>query len=307
MADAGLSHIKSAIAGRKFPQQNYSFTTKDGLQLTYSVAGAGPLVIAQTPGWGIGKGYLEKGFAPLTEKYTLLCLVSRGTIPSGRPADESKMNTADMGDDIEALRTYIGEEKLTLLGHSNGAAIVLAYASKYPLHAEKLVLISCQLIGFNDMETFQKLAAVRSQDPRYAASLAAFPKAYAVSTDDEMRDTLVEITPYYFAHPGKYATAWQDMIKTGVVQVWPLKTQHQADTSHFPDGTGQNTPDLEKVIAKTILFAGDVDAVCTVKAAEKINEGIPRAKLVVYNDCGHMPWEENRDQFFADLFAFLAA
>lgn len=301
MVDAGLSHVKDATAGSKLPLRDYSFTTNDGVKLTYSVAGSGPLVIAQTPGWGIGKGYMEKGWAPLTKKYTLLHLVSRGTSPSERPADESKMSTADMGDDIEALRTYLGKEKLTLLGHSNGAAIVLAYASKYPSRVDKLVLISCQLIGFDDTETFQKFAEVRSQDPRYAASLAAFPRAFGASTDDEMRDALAELMPYYFARPEKYAKPWQDTVKGGVFQIWPFKAQNQADTL-VPD-----MPEIEKVTAKTILFAGDQDAFCSVRAAERVHEGIPSAKLVVYKDCGHIPWDENTDQFFADMFAFLAA
>lgn len=310
MADSGLAHVKHAVSGTNLPQQDYSFTTKDGITLTYSVAGSGPLVVAQSPGWGLGKAYLERFFAPLTESYTLLCLVSRGTLPSGRPADESKMSTADMAEDLEALRIHLGEEKLTILGHSNGAAIVLSYASKHPSLVEKLILISCQLIGFDDSESFKNFAAIRSRDTRYATALAGFQKAFGATTDDEIRNGLIQIMPYYFADPDKYAKVWQDMIAASVIQVWPYRTQLAADTSSHGKSSlnqGQAMPELEKVTAKTIIFAGDQDAFCSMRTAKRVKEGIPSAKLVVYENCGHMPWEENKDQFFADLFAFLAA
>ncbi|KAI2700825.1 hypothetical protein CBS147333_9725 [Penicillium roqueforti] len=44
------------------------------------------------------------------------------------------MSTRTIASDLEYLRLYLGEEKLTLLGHSNGGAIVLAYAEDFPGH-----------------------------------------------------------------------------------------------------------------------------------------------------------------------------
>src|SRR6266480_2499632 len=208
MSSPGLAHLKQALSGNKQPLQDYAFTTSDGLKLAYSITGSGPLVVVQTPGWGIGKGYLERFLAPLTENFTLLSFLPRGTLPSGRPANESAMSSADMSEDLEALRLHLDQDKLTLFGHSNGSSITQAYASKYPLRVNKLMLVCSQLIGFNDSATFQKFAQARAEDPRYANALASFPKAFAAQTDDEFRAALVDLMPFYFAHPEKHSKTW---------------------------------------------------------------------------------------------------
>lgn len=299
MASSDLVHLKQALSGNKQPLQDYTFTTADGLKLAYSITGSGPLVIVQTPGWGIGKGYLERFLAPLTETFTLLTFVSRGTLPSGRPADESAMSSADMSEDIETLRLHLNQDKLTLFGHSNGSSIIQAYASKYPFRVDKLLLISSQLIGFNDSVTFQKFALDRAADPRYANALTYFPKAFAAQSDDEFRDALVGLIPYYFAHPETYAKTWQDMVAASVIQVWPFRAQHQADNNNQP------MPELAKIQAKTLIMAGDQDALCTVKASEQIHAAIPGSKLIVFNECGHFPWNECKEEFFAEVLKFL--
>ncbi|WP_445908676.1 alpha/beta fold hydrolase [Yeosuana sp.] len=44
--------------------------------------------------------------------------------------------------DLELLRKELKLEKIMIVGHSVGAVLVSAYASKYPNHIKKLVLIS---------------------------------------------------------------------------------------------------------------------------------------------------------------------
>ncbi|KAN0081958.1 alpha/beta-hydrolase [Elaphomyces granulatus] len=295
---AGLAHLRQALSGNKQPLQDYTFTATNGLKLAYSITGSGPLLVAQTPGWGIGKGYLERFLAPLAEKYTLLSFVSRGTLPSERPVDDSAMSTADMSEDIEALRLHLDQDKLTLFGHSNGSSIIQAYASKYPSHVDKLLLISSQLIGFDDSATFQKFAQDRAADPRYANALASFPKVFTAQSDDEMTDTLVNLMPFYFAHPETHAKAWQEMVAASVVQLWPFARQRKADNN-------QPMPELEKIQAKTLIMAGDQDPFCTVKTAERIHASVPSSRLVVLNDCGHFLWSESKEEFFTEVLKFL--
>jgi len=299
MASPGLAHLKQALSGNKQRLQDSTFTTVDGLQLAYSITGSGPLVIVQTPGWGIGKGYLERFLTPLAEKYTLLSFVPRGTLPSGRPADESVMSSADMSEDIESLRLHLDQDKLTLFGHSNGSSIIQAYASKYPLRVDRLLLISSQLIGFNDSATFQKFAQARAADQRYVNALASFPKAFAAQSDDELGAALIDLMPFYFAHPETYAKTWQDMIAASVIQVWPFTAQGKADNNSQP------MPELAKIQAKTLILAGDQDAFCTVRTSEQIHASISGSKLVVLNDCGHFPWNECKEEFFAEVLKFL--
>lgn len=297
MSSSGLVHLKQALSGNKQPLQDYAFTTADGLKLVYSITGSGPLIIVQTPGWGIGKGYLERFLAPLAENFTLLSFLPRGTLPSGKPANESAMSSIDMSEDIEALRIHLDRDTLTLFGHSNASSIVQVYASKYPLRVDKLLLVSSQLIGFNDSVTFQKFAQTRAADPRYANALSSFPKALAVQSDEELRAAFVDLIPFYFAHPEIHAKTWQDMISASVIQVWPFMAQRKADNH-------QHLPQLAKIQAKTLIIVGDQDALCTVRTSEHIHAEIQGSRLIVLNECGHFPWHESK-VFFTEVLKFL--
>lgn len=44
-------------------------------------------------------------------------------------------------DHLEALRRYLKREQINLLGYAQGSELAIAYASRYPEHVRKLVLI----------------------------------------------------------------------------------------------------------------------------------------------------------------------
>jgi proline iminopeptidase len=83
--------------------------TINGVELAYTVAGTGPLLVVTSPGWGIGSTYLKQGLKPLLERFRIIFVTTRGSGRSTRPADISQMGSADMADDIEKLRVHGGD------------------------------------------------------------------------------------------------------------------------------------------------------------------------------------------------------
>jgi hypothetical protein len=137
-----------------------------GVHLHYVVAGHGPLLLVTSPGWGIGSLYLQRGLAPLEERFTLLYLDTRGSGGSTRPEDSEQMNTAVMADDIDRLRSYLGLDSINLLGHSNGGAIALDYAERYPQRATNVILIATEVLddrAENATQRYLTLLARRSE------------------------------------------------------------------------------------------------------------------------------------------------
>jgi pimeloyl-ACP methyl ester carboxylesterase len=59
------------------------------------------------------------------------------------------------------------------------------------------------------------------------------------------------------------------------------------------------------VKARTLCMFGREDAICFVQEGVKTVEGIEGARLVVYEDCGHVLWIEKEEEFFRDVLAFL--
>ena len=290
--------VHKGVSGTQLNPQNLSFTGADDVKLACWIAGSGPLVVAHSPGWGCGMEYMTIHFLPLTEKYTLLCVKSRATPPSSRP-DESKMSSAHMAEDLEALRVLLEVEKLTVLGHSNGAAVAQAYAVAYPPRVDKLLLICAELIGGTPtMEASKRFIDARADHPVYSKAFPGLAKAFAAPTDEEVTAGIAQLMPYYFAHPeSDDARKWQDVMASSTVSRWALHAQSALD-SVAP------MPQLEKVQAKTLIVLGEEDWICTNVWANKIHELIPRSELAVFKDCGHMPWHE-ADDFWPTVLRFL--
>jgi proline iminopeptidase len=81
----------------------------DGLRLRCKVAGSGPVLIVQPPGWGIGAALYENTFAPLERNFTVIYHDPRGSGQSESPADPQEMNVGAFVEDLEALRKHLGE------------------------------------------------------------------------------------------------------------------------------------------------------------------------------------------------------
>jgi pimeloyl-ACP methyl ester carboxylesterase len=89
--------------------------------------------------------------------------------------------TADSVQDMEAIRTQLGVEKLTLFGISYGTELAIAYARAYPEHVERLILDS--VVDADDTDpyltaTFRAMnPSLKSLCPAHCAGISADPGA----------------------------------------------------------------------------------------------------------------------------------
>jgi cardiolipin-specific phospholipase len=104
-------------------------------------------------GYGAGLGFFYKNFEGLSRRpnWKLYALDMLGMGRSSRPSfkihakeREDKIKEAESWfvDALEEWRIKRGIEKMTLLGHSLGGYMAVAYALKYPGHLNKLILAS---------------------------------------------------------------------------------------------------------------------------------------------------------------------
>ncbi len=119
------------------------FTARDGARITYSVAGEGP-VLVKAANWLNHldfelKSPIWKHWLPvLTENHTLVRYDERGN-------GLSSWNITDFSfeswlRDFEQLIDELKLERFSLLGISQGAAVAVWYAAKYPERVERMVL-----------------------------------------------------------------------------------------------------------------------------------------------------------------------
>jgi len=285
----------------RLSQGNYTAAV-DGVELSYSVSGSGPLLFAVSSGWGVGSGYLVEGLAPLTDRFTLVCITTRGSGQSSRPADESAMGSATMADDIDHLRRHLGLDTINLFGHSNGGAIAISYAARYPTACRKLILADSQLIGFSAQDATMEILGRRAGDPRFAQALERLPGITSLAFEDAaITEFLIATFPLYFHDPEANMQRTMETFDLPV-ESWATEKQRMADMQ--PSAAQADL--LPRIEADTLVVVGRDDFQCPVPTSERIAAGIAKSTLIVLPDCGHMPWAEQPQRFFAEIERFLA-
>lgn len=272
--------------------------TVNGLSIHYTVRGHGPLLVVQAPGWGIGSTYLRNGLAPLEKQFTVVTYDPRGSGRSSHALDYFQLNESDMADDLEQLRRAWNVPALDLIGHSNGGAIAIAYAERYPDNVHKLMLVGTQLIGFSDRQATKKESAWRRADSHFKMALDRLAGP-TPTTDAEFTQWFRDTAAYYQYDPAMNNVA---LLQTVTAPLTAAAYALYTSTAVKPEMPPLSA--LAAVKARTLILVGRHDPVCPVEVSEKLQHDIPGARLVVYEDTGHFPWIEQSDKFFADAAGF---
>jgi pimeloyl-ACP methyl ester carboxylesterase len=268
-----------------------------GLRFHYFLAGHGPLLVVQAPGWGIGSTYLQNGLAPLEKQFTLLFYDPRGSGTSIRPPEQTQMSTSDMVDDLEHLRTYWGLESFDLIGHSQGGSIAIGYAERYPTHVRRLALVETSLAGHDSSEDFKRFVNARKDDSRYMSSIAHLNDSF--HTDEEFKQYFEDVLPFYFHDPIKSMPLLLRTI-TNVPSVWAYWGLKDSNNLH---PTQQET-ELSHVQAATAILGATDDPFCPMTLSERLHTGIPQSQLMVFERSGQFPWIEQPTKFFDSITRF---
>lgn len=137
--------IFSGIAKNSHSQQfeEWYLYTSDKLNLYINEFGTGDTVIVLHGGFGAEHSYLLDAVKPLQDKFHFVLFDQRGSLRS--PAADSLLSFDKILSDIESIRVAFGLKKITLLAHSMGTRIAMAYAEKFPKNIKNLVLVSSYL------------------------------------------------------------------------------------------------------------------------------------------------------------------
>jgi proline iminopeptidase len=269
----------------------------NGVDIRYFVAGSGPIMVVQGPGWGLGSQYLREGLVPLESHLTLIFYDTRGSGHSSRPADESRMRTSDMVDDLESLRQFWRIPKLFLLGHSHGGTIALGYAIRYPTHLRKLVLVDSGIIDFDFTALLKQQLEARKNDIRFENAIATINSGEPIRTDEQLRQFLIHIWPLFLYDPDRYLSSLVASFSE-LPSAWVFNKHPESDASIKEDSL------LRDVHASTLILAGRNDWICGPAVAEHLHDQIAHSEIRILETTGHFPWIEDAQGFYSSVVAF---
>ncbi len=91
-------------------------------------------------GWGGDYSGLLESIKNFEKEYRFVFYDQRGSLRS--PFPDSMITFNEHIEDLERLRKALGEEKMSIVGHSMGGVLASAYATKYPQQIKSLILLA---------------------------------------------------------------------------------------------------------------------------------------------------------------------
>ena len=275
---------------------------RDGFQLYYRIVGAnGPYVVLLGGGPGLDVDYLASAAEALKGSYRVVLLEQRGTGRSVMPVvDESKLDWGSYLGDLEALRVGLGEERLTLIGHSWGMIYGLAYAAAYPERTRGVVSLgSCNITAdFGRVFDDNRISRLHPSE-RELFDYWSAPERLRAEPDRAFLEYLRAITP----------TDFWDRAK-GIAQVmrWRLDWCHGriVDVTSRTIYAGLDLrPELGKITAPVLIVHGYQDVSGEANVLEAARR-IARAEVCFVHRAGHYTWLDQPEATWGAVLPFLA-
>lgn len=282
------------------------FPSYDTTELTYHVHGAGPPLVCLPGGPGRASSYLDE-LGGLSGHRTLVMLDNRGTGESEVPADPESYRADRLVDDVEALRTHLGLDRMSLLGHSAGGDLAQLYAARFPHRLDQLLLITpalwatgTELAGLVDALD-NRAGEWWYQDAR--AAWAGLMEAMAGgASPTETAPLRLAAAPFSYGRWNERARAHSE------AGAWErADAASEGFYAGFAPDTGAVRAGLAGLDVPVLVLAGELDPMPAPPAARLLADLFPRAELVVQERAGHFPWVDDAPAFTRLVRDFLAA
>lgn len=190
---------------------------------------------------------------------------------------------------VRAVLDERGVEQVSLVAHSWGTSVALAFALKYPARVARLVLYDAWAYDSQLPSMFHMARAQGVGEFLFSAFYSERHEerlTLGFYNPDFVTQPFVDAVERAFERPGTKAAA------LATVRGMRFETQeHRYGEIRIP----------------TLLMWGREDVVTPVTIGERLLRQLPNASLKVYPRCGHFPMLEAVGQSNADLVAFLRA
>lgn len=199
-------------------------------------------------------------------------------------------------EDIEALRKYLGLNKICILGTSYGGIVAQGYAIRYPKNLDKLILV-VTAPSYHFLDEAKKILQQRGNKQQIAVSEhlwnGTFKNPNHVAKFFKLMDTIYSVVAKQKRKKvyAKSKTIWShDALNEGF----------GGFLRHF-----NFIPSLKKITCPTLVLAGQQDWICNPSQSKIIADKIPNAELKIYKNSGHAVAVDAHKQYIRDIKKFL--
>src|SRR5215213_1406365 len=251
-----------------------------GQKVHYLEAGSGPNLIL-LHGLGGSSQVWEFNIGPLAEKFHVFVPDQLGFGKSDKPLVNYRIRT--YVDFLDQFCKQLKIERATLVGNSMGGWIAAMFTASFPDRVDKLVLVDAA--GYAppkdlEMRTLFALNPTTRAGMKLLTSKVFYNKAFQTDAAIDLA-----IAARLAAGDGYKINSITESIIRG---------------EDFLD-------DVVKTIKRpTLIIWGRQDGLVLLAVGERFNKDIAGSKMVVIDQCGHIPNAEKPGEFNAALLKFLA-
>lgn len=250
-----------------------------------------PTVVAIHGGPGIDHSMYRPALSALARTAQVVYLDLRGNGRSERSTPD-RWNLETWAEDVRAFCDALGIHRPVVLGASFGGFVAQAYATRFPDHPGKLVLLSTNA-RFNlarSLAMFERLGG-----PEAAAVARQF---FTDPTLPVFQKYVQTCYPLYSRLPARHPS--------------PNAIIHADVALHFIRGewhTFDFTEQLGRVRCPTLVLAGEHDPVLPFEGSQELVARLPseRVRFERFPDCGHELLAERPDRVVEVMESFLRA
>ena len=229
--------------------------------------------------------YVWKTVAPMLadEDFHVVAVDLLGFGYSDKPAsfDYTIASQARM---VERLMNRLGIGKATIVGSSYGGAVASTLALDSAERVEKLVLVGAVCNDDVLANPILKLAAI----PVLGEVLTPFLLDSKILAKARMKGTLA---------PASHHLITDERVESVVRPLKAKDAHHSVLASARGWDANRIQADAHLISQPTLLIWGENDTVIPVRNGQCLYDAMMNSRLVIFEDCGHLPQEEKPERF----------
>ncbi|MEO0512206.1 MAG: alpha/beta hydrolase [Planctomycetota bacterium] len=258
----------------------------DGVELRVRSVGAGDAVVLLAGGPGFAGQQMWPIAEGVAEGHRAIVVDQRGTPASPVESFEDGFTIEAAVADLEAVRAAMGLESWTLLGHSWGGLLSMAYAAEHPERVDALVLVSPAGIDSDFWAEYQANLGSRLT-PGDLAAMRAVPPPTEQTPDafaEYLRAMNLAMGPAGLADRSKADLLRAEMTEARFEPRVTLAMQASLATFDFK-------PRLSGLEAPVTVIQGAADPI-GLDATQRILDTIEGSERELIEGAGHWPFLE---------------
>ena len=275
---------------KEYANEHSKFTEIDGMQVHYRDEGKGfPIVLVH--GTASSLHTWDDWTKSLTKNYRIIRmdLPAFGITGPNANADYSVKSYTNF---LHQLLTKLKVDKFHLAGNSLGGNIAWNYAAEYPNKVEKLILVDASGLPTNKPQpAIFKMAKTPVLNSLF---LYVTPKFFIKKNMSEVYANESKITDELVTRYHKMA------LRVGNRQAFIDRAK-----TDFKLGEKANYDKLKSINTPTLLIWGAKDNWIPLNNGKRMDSIMQNSKLVVLENSGHVPMEENPAESLEILKTFL--